>query len=227
LDMHLADAEARIRDLEAALRRKEAVLREVQHRAKNGLQLAISLLRLQVGRMRDPDARAAFEETLHRVEALTLVYRQLHESGAEDAVDLDAYLAELARLAASPTDVDARGPAFEVEVRAEPIRAGLTVAMTLGLAVNELILASQRHAFSGTPRVEVALERLPGGLARLTVDDNGRAIPAGFDEAGENGMMLIEALAAQIGGTVERDDDGRGADGRPSGARAVMVFPVG
>jgi len=219
--MQIADAEARIRDLEAALRRKDAVLREVQHRAKNGLQLALSLLRLQVGRMRDPDARAAFEETLHRVEALTLVYRQLHQSGAEAAVELDAYLDELARLAASPTDDDARGPAFEVVVRAEKIRAGLTVAMTLGLAVNELILASQRHVFAGTPRVEVRLERVRDDLARLTVADNGRPVPAGFDEAGENGLMLIEALAAQIGGTVELDSD------RAAGARAVVAFPIG
>jgi len=212
------DPEQRIRELEAALRQKEAALREVQHRAKNGLQLAISLLRLQVGRMRDPEARAAFEDTLHRIEALTLVYRQLHQSGAEADVDLGAYLGELAQLAATPPEDAMRGPTLAVVVNAEPMSANLTTAMTLGLLVNELILASQRHAFAGDPRIEVSLVSAGDNLARLSVSDNGRPLPAGFDPAHEDAMVLVQALAGQLGGDIDLQTTG--------GTRAVVTFPL-
>jgi len=219
LDTHAHPLEARVRELEAALRHKEAALREVQHRAKNGLQLAISLLRLQVGRMRDPQARAAFEDTLHRVEALTLVYRQLHQSGAEADVDLAAYLCELAHVAAAPADDAVRGVGVEVAVVAEPIAVDLTAAMTIGLIVNELILASLRHAFPATPRIDVGLTRFGERHARLTVADNGRALPLGFDRGEDDAMLLVQALAGQLGGTL--DTDSRRA------SFAELIFPLG
>jgi two-component sensor histidine kinase len=218
VDTNAQHLEARIRELEAALRQKDAALREVQHRAKNGLQLAISLLRLQVGRMRDPESRAAFEDTLHRVEALTLVYRQLHQSGAESDVDLGSYLGELAHIAAAPADQTDRGGGVEVVVSAEAILVDLTTAMTIGLIVNELILASLRHAFSGLPRVEIGLRRFGEGHARLTIADNGRRLPAGFDRSGDDAMLLVQALAGQLGGTIDTDGD--------VGSIAELIFPL-
>lgn len=218
MDTHAHPLEARVRELEAALRQKDAALREVQHRAKNGLQLAISLLRLQVGRMRDPEARAAFEDTLHRVEALTLVYRQLHQSGAEADVDLAVYLGELAHIAASPADDAVRGAGVEVSVIADPIAVDLTAAMTIGLIVNELILASLRHAFSGTPRIDIGLARFGEGHARLTVADNGRSLPSGFDRGEDDAMLLVQALAGQLGGTLDTETDGSTV--------AELIFPL-
>jgi two-component sensor histidine kinase len=219
LDTHGHSLEARVLELEAALRHKDAALREVQHRAKNGLQLAISLLRLQVGRMRDPEARAAFEDTLHRIEALTLVYRQLHQSGAEADVDLAAYLGELAQIAAAPADEVVRGAGVEVAVAADAIAVDLTAAMTIGLIVNELILASLRHAFSGAPRIDLALTRFGGRHARLTITDNGRPLPSGFDRSEDDAMLLVQALAGQLGGTIDTDTDGSSI--------VELIFPLG
>ena len=59
--------------LTARIQELEAELRELQHRAKNSLQLVISLLKLQAGRIRDPDARAAYEQTMVRIEALAIL----------------------------------------------------------------------------------------------------------------------------------------------------------
>jgi two-component sensor histidine kinase len=219
LDIPAHHLEARVQELEAALRQKDAALREVQHRAKNGLQLAISLLRLQVGRMRDREARAAFEDTLHRVEALTLVYRQLHQSGAEANVDLSNYLGELAHIAASPGDEAVRAAGVEVKVEAEAIAVDLTAAMTIGLIVNELILAALRHAFSGTPRIEIALTRFGDRHARLSVADNGRPMPSGFDRSDDDATLLVQALAGQLGGSLDTDTDGP--------TIAELIFPLG
>lgn len=218
MDTHAHPLETRVKELEAALRQKDAALREVQHRAKNGLQLAISLLRLQVGRMRDPEARAAFEDTLHRVEALTLVYRQLHQSGAEADVDLAVYLGELAQIAALPGDEAVRAAGVEVAVTAEPIAVDLTAAMTIGLVVNELILAALRHAFAGVPRIEIGLSRFGDRHARLTVTDNGRPLPSGFDRSEDDAMLLVQALAGQLAGTLDIDTDGTSV--------AELIFPL-
>ena len=48
------------------------------------------------------------------------------------------------------------------------------------------------------------------GRARLTVEDNGRALPAGFDPTAEDGLMLAEALAGQLGDTLSTDSDAAG-----------------
>lgn len=197
--------EEQTRRLEQALREKEAALRELQHRAKNSLQLVISLLKLQSGRIRDPDAHAAYEQTLQRIEALAIAYRHLHESGTETQVDLGRYLTELA----TTTCANAPGAAdVDLSMEAEEIVGGLSLAVPLGLILNEILTNALKHAFPKDGWVQVRLSRRAEGMAELVVTDNGRGLPPGFDTDADSGMMLAEALAGQLGATVTASPDG-------------------
>jgi two-component sensor histidine kinase len=198
----------RIRALEQALREKEAALRELQHRTKNSLQLVISLLKLQSGRIRDPDARAAFDMTLQRIEALAIAYRHLHESGNDTQVEIGRYLSEL--VTTSTANAPNGGRPINVEVQAGKIVAGLSLAMPLGLIVNELLSACLRHAFPDQGWVRITLNRLDEDSADLVMADNGRGLPPGFDPDADAGMLLAEALAAQLGASLTRENDGPG-----------------
>lgn len=208
--------EDQTRQLEQALREKEAALRELQHRAKNSLQLVISLLKLQSGRLRDPEARAAYELTLQRIEALAIAYRHLHESGQETQVDLGRYLEELTKTtcAAAAANADV-GLVVEVEA----IVGGLSLAVPLGLILNELVTSALKHAYPPGGRVRVTLSRSDANTAELVVADNGRGLPPGFDSDTDAAMMLAEALAGQLGATFI-------ADVTSTGPEVKVIFPI-
>jgi len=196
------------RQLEQALKEKEAALRELQHRAKNSLQLVISLLKLQSGRIRDPDARAAYELTLQRIEALAIAYRHLHESGTETKVEFGRYLTELVTTTSASVPGGAQG--VDIEVNAEKVTGGLSVAVPLGLIVNELLTISLRHAFPAKSWIRISLTRPEPSVMELLIADNGRGLPSGFDPDADAGMLLAEALAAQLGATMVTDTGGSG-----------------
>ncbi|MFS2014891.1 sensor histidine kinase [Azospirillum sp. CT11-132] len=204
--------------LAARIQELEAELRELQHRAKNSLQLVISLLKLQAGRIRDPDARAAYEQTMVRIEALAILYRQLHESGAGTHVDLGRYVTALCEAVREGTPgALSRVP---VTVNSDPIQIGLYEAMPLGLIIAELVTNCLHHAFPDDGWIRITVRQQDdSGRARLTVEDNGRALPAGFDTTSEDGMMLAEALAGQLGDTLSTDSDA-------AGTTASVSFPV-
>lgn len=209
------DTDARIETLEAALRQKEAALREIQHRAKNSLQMVISLLRLQHHRIIDPQARAAYDQTMHRVEALAILYRQVHESQSETHVQLGGYLSEVTESATSNLE---DGQEVPVEIEVEPLTTSLYTAMPLGLIVHELVSTAIRHAFPAEGWLKVTLTRRPDGLAELCVADNGRGLPSGFDPEQDAAMILVEALATQLGADLDISTS--------AGSRVTVTLPL-
>jgi two-component sensor histidine kinase len=195
----------------------EQELRELQHRAKNSLQLVISLLKLQAGRIRDPDARAAYDQTLVRIEALAILYRQLHESGSGTHLGIGRYVEALCEAVKEGTPGGVAD--IPITVTSEPIQIGLYEAMPLGLIIAELVTSSLHHAYPDEGWIRVSVRREDNGRARLTVEDNGRALPAGFDTTADDGLMLAEALAGQLGDTLSTDSDA-------FGNTATVSFPI-
>lgn len=57
-------------------------------------------------------------------------------------------------------------------------------------------------------------------MAELSIADNGSGIPTGVDFANSTGygLLLLEELAKQIGGTVEID--------RTGGTKIILAFPA-
>jgi len=212
------EASAEDMDTDAArVRELEAELRELQHRAKNSLQLVISLLKLQAGRIRDPDARIAYEQTMVRIEALAILYRQLHETGSGTHLALGRYVEALCEVVKAGTPGGLAN--IPITVKAEPVAIGLYEAMPLGLIIAELVSNSLHHAFPEQGWIQVIVTKLSDTRARLVVEDNGRPLPAGFDTTSDDGLMLAEALASQLGDTLSTDSDS-------AGTTAAVSFPI-
>src|SRR3954467_3629483 len=74
---------------------REMLLREVNHRAKNSLAVAASLLAIQGRRQPDRAVRALFEEAQDRLNAMARVHDLLSKSESIQRVDLATYVTDL------------------------------------------------------------------------------------------------------------------------------------
>src|SRR5579875_3182061 len=141
---------------------KDATIREIHHRVKNNLQTVAALLRLQARRVSGPDARAALEESMRRVQSIALVHETLSVS-MDEAVDFDEVVD---RLLGMLGDVMGSGPRIEVERSGSFGEIPAEVATALVLVLTELVQNALEHAFPDERggRVVVAASRHRGVL---------------------------------------------------------------
>jgi two-component sensor histidine kinase len=195
----------RTRHLEQALAERDELLRckdhllcEIGHRVRDSLQTVMSLIRIQTGRSSDPLVRQALQATGARIHAVAQVHDRLFTGDGSGYVRMDRYLGEICQ---QITDaLGAKGPDQTLEVEAEPIELSADLAFPLGLIVTELVGNALRHAFgkSGTGTVWVQFGRMPDGLLKLVVADDGKGIPPRLDFSNTVGLgMHIVALMVQ------------------------------
>jgi two-component sensor histidine kinase len=213
--------EAWRRDLQAAVEEKDTLLREIHHRVKNNLQTVISLLNLQTKGLRLESGRLALQQLKMRIQALGLVHRHLYESEGLKTVDLRTFLGELCRLLQDGTGVSYWQVRCSLDIA--PVSLPIERAVPLALLVTELVTNSFKHAFpagrTGTISVTLAIA---DDMARLSVADDGVGTAA--DESGDIaeraglGVVLIQALARQLGGSTEQSG--------PPGTATSVTFPL-
>ena len=193
--------------LERALEERKVLLHELQHRVKNNLQEMSALVGLERRKIADPVARRPLEVLASRLEALSVVYRQLYMVNHHTEVPLDGYLAELAGELFAFHGVDSAEIASEL--RLAEMRVDIDSALPLGLITCEFIVNSFKHAFpQGRGCISLRLEQDGPGRARLTLADDGVGLqPQGTHPTG-SGLQLIRRLVEQIGGELQVAGEG-------------------
>ncbi|HPE88312.1 MAG TPA: histidine kinase dimerization/phosphoacceptor domain -containing protein [Spirochaetia bacterium] len=215
---------------------RNLLLKEIHHRVKNNLQVVSSLLSLESDCVEDERAKAVFVECQTQVQSMSLVHEQIYRGSTLDGVEASAYFERLAEYLAGVHDAGNRG----IRLLVEPTDVVLSIdtAMPLSIIATELVSNSFKHGFADGAggRVSIAMAR-DGDEYALTVSDDGAGFRAGQHgrdasaPAGKSkgiGMDLVEALAAQLGGSLERGRPaaaGEAAPGR-SGAVTTVRFPV-
>lgn len=207
-------ADAAVRQARRESELHETLLRELHHRVKNSLATVLALTRLRP-HSGDGHADRVLEQ---RVFALAKVHDLLHVSGFLSRLDVAAFIE---MLCASPAIVPPDAPA-RVAVQVEPVEVDVERATPLALVATELVTNALRHAFPGgrRGRVEVVLRAPaePGGMASLTVRDDGIGLPAErWPQSRRSGLGLVERLAHQMGGRVA-------TEGAP-GLTVTVSFP--
>jgi two-component sensor histidine kinase len=192
--------EDRDRRLRAALEQKSAVIKETHHRVKNNLQIVMSLLSLQAGRLRDPVAQQALRQAQIRVNALALVHRILYENDDVTAIDLKKLIEDLARQMQDAAGKSARDVRLQFDLMSRHVSSDTAVPLTL--FVVEALTNAFRHAYPAEVPGVVCVSLLPAGhrKLRLAVEDDGVGIDLPESETGI-GSRLIQAFARQVGGT--------------------------
>lgn len=203
----------------ATIREKEVLLRELNHRAKNNLQVVTALLSMQARRSDDEKFRALVQSARDRVEAMARAHEQLHSSSNLARIDFSGYLRNLANSIYSSHGGESRG--IELDVDVEHHELPLDRAVTAGLVVNELLTNAFKHAFTSEQQGRIWLRlRARDSQLELTLEDNG----VGLENRGNPartplGLGLVATLAEQLDAALECDTG--------PGTRLKLTFPRG
>jgi two-component sensor histidine kinase len=196
------------------LAQKSELLREVNHRAKNSLQMAMAMLSMQALASDDPRVSSALEAASTRLGYLARLHELLYQRGDDvQAIDIADFL---------PDVVHAIEQAFSrdhvsIVVDAQPAELSVGDGINVSLMVGEALLNAYKSAFpggrSGTIRIRFAID---GDAAELSIVDDG----VGFEverRRGSLGMRLLRALGRALGGETQVSGD--------AGTRVSVRFP--
>jgi two-component system, sensor histidine kinase PdtaS len=187
------------------LTEKEWLIREIHHRVKNNLQTTISLLHMQSAYLTNEHALTAIRNSQHRLQAMSLIHQRLYQSEDMTSVEMSSYVTELVSfLRESYSGID--NIFFDSLI--EPVVFDISLAIPMGLIINEAITNAIKYAFPGNRigRISISLQACPGGNYILVIRDNG----VGFSVSGRPsrsqgslGLDLIRGLTDQLQGDVK------------------------
>jgi len=197
-------AEEKLRE---SLREKELLLREIHHRVKNNMQIIISLLSLQARKCAHPEARAALKESRDRIKSIAVIHEKIYRSQKLSRLHFGDFVRDITAML---LEAEGRGE-LSLELRCAAVAFSAETAIPLALIVNELVTNALKHAFPGGRKGTITLDCHSAGEGAfvLIVRDDGTGFPENRDIASEEslGLVLVQALTTQIGGTVEMARD--------------------
>ena len=214
-DARLAD---RLKD--DLLREKAILYQELQHRVANSLQIIASVLMQSARRIPSAQTRSHLYDAHSRVMSVAALQSQLVASRVGE-VPLRAYFIELCQSIGASMIQD--HDKLRLRVEADESVALADASVSLGLIVTELVINALKHAFPQGRGGDILVGYKSTGPAwTLSVTDDGVGMPTDHVPPKGLGTSIVEALAKQLGATVEM------ADAAP-GTRASIVHkaPLG
>jgi two-component sensor histidine kinase len=196
-------AEEAEREARHALMFKEAMIEEVNHRTKNTLQAASSLLSLQARVAASAEVREALLDTRTRLQLLADVHALISTAPNDGQTVLMPQLLQ--------TLCDALRGSFgntrhgvSLELAADSIALSVDDAIAIALLSNETVTNAYKHAFADASvgAITVRLHRTPEHSLVLRIADSGVGADLAHAEGGM-GLKLMRTLAAQLRGTLE------------------------
>lgn len=197
----VSERRAASEQLHKALKERGILLQEIHHRVKNNFQIMISLLNLQVRKLKASPAYLPLIEARDRIRSMALVHDQLYRLDDMSSINMQNYLKDLAK------DLQRFSTAVPVQLRLDlaPVLLEMQQAIPCGLLVNELLTNAFKYAFppessADQPHwVKVGLSQQDGHIV-LQVADSGIGLPARIDPETQNtlGLQLVRGLIQQL-----------------------------
>ena len=221
--------------IQNALEEKELLLQELNHRVKNNLQMIASMLSIQSRQVNDTDMRDMLLANRARIQAISLVHKELYGENFDGYLQLDAALNTISKGIASLAE-DATHH-VEIDFSGVPLRFGIDRAIPLGLVVGEIVGNACKHAFPtwaniDIPQISIKLMETDNMIV-LEVYDNGVGVdhpqqaqtPSSEDTSVSMGNQLIKGFMKQIDGTLTQDTPFPKASDGYVGTRFILHVP--
>lgn len=203
----------RTQQLHRANNEQAVLLKEIHHRVKNNLQVITGLLSLQAGSIVDPDIKALFSVSQYRINAMAMLHEQLYQSENLSSINYRVYLQQMVE----QLILSMKGKTHQIQVDwaiPDQLQLNLDTAIPLGLLINELVTNSLKYGFpdnqEGLLYIHILPQKYPNFL--LSIGDNGVGFPAQYTSTNGSslGLRLVQQLARQLNGSVERDHQAQG-----------------
>jgi two-component sensor histidine kinase len=166
---------------------------------------------MQARNARDKNTIGILSEARDRIKTMSLIHSQLYEGSDLAAINMKEFVNRLlGQLLQSYPVGDTR---ITRVVRVDDCPFPISVAVPVGLIINELLSNALKHAFDGRDEgtIEVSLTAPEEGMINLTVSDDGVGLPPGFDidKSKTLGLRLVKILTEdQLQGNLEVTSDG-------------------
>ncbi|SIN91408.1 histidine kinase dimerization/phosphoacceptor domain -containing protein [Chitinophaga niabensis] len=205
--------------LEQLVKDKEWLVKEIHHRVKNNFHVVASLLEIQSSYLKNKAALSAIKDSQHRIHSMSIIHQKLYQSETLSTIHMPEYIYELVEYLRESYGI--RGN-IRFELHVEKIELNHASAITLGLILNEAITNSIKYAFGHTAegKISISLAHISDTEIMLSVSDNGRGLPADFNDriGASMGMELLQGLTDDIGGTFNIQTD--------EGTHINIIFPL-
>jgi len=199
------------------LSEKETLLKEVHHRIKNNIGSIEGLLSMQIKSLVNPETVSVLQDTIGRVKSMGILYEKLLISDEYKECPAKNYIETLVDSILALFS-DSR---ITIEKKIGDFNLVSKKLFAVGIIINELLTNIMKYAFTNNSnrQITIALEKVKKRVT-LTVQDNGKGLPEGFnmDSAQGFGLKLVRMLCEQLDGTFTTQNH--------KGVRSILVFRI-
>jgi two-component sensor histidine kinase len=188
--------------LEKATKVNEVLINELNHRVKNNLQIAISLLEGQAAYAEQPEIAEAINDGCNRLYVMSLAFHSIYDKELHSTIDLRSYLGNLIHYLRD--EFDGRSEII-LESEIDPCSMEIEQAVPLGLIISEAVSNAYKFAFKDREKgcISISLKN-SGSAIILKVSDDGIGFPepVGTEQEQAFGLNLIKGLGRQLSAIV-------------------------
>ena len=183
-------------------KQKDLLIQEMKHRMANSLQLIASILILKADTVKSLEARKHLKDAHERIISIATIEKFLDTTSLSEEVEVGPYLTRLCESIAK--SMIGNSKPLTLTVTADGGMVTSADGISLGLITVELVINALKHAFphDKSGKIKVVYEVNKNGW-RLSVADDGVGITVDPIRKEGLGTTIVQALARQLGGTVE------------------------
>jgi two-component sensor histidine kinase len=198
--------------IQANLEQKEMMMSEIHHRVKNNLQMVSSILDLQARDLTDEKSMRVIEDSLSRINAISLIHQRLYQSENIRGIKINSYLQELAFDIIKNFSSTVQTSSIDLQCHIDDLDMDLESAIPIGLITAELITNSCKYAFTTItqPKITINLTKQNTDLI-LVVIDNGIGKEQSVNTSGTSfGTKLIKSLSRKLRAEIKENSSSNG-----------------
>jgi len=193
-----ANLKASLKVIKEKTAEKTVLLKEIHHRVKNNLQLVNSMLNMQARKVDDPLVKGELLNAQNRVMAMSLIHKSLNDTDKLDQVNVAEYVNILIKNLKKTVECANNNVKFNIDI--DGVVLNIDDVIPLGLILNELMVNSCKHAFSGdkSGEIKISIQKQTDKYCFKYSDSGSIIKKRQVLEKNNLGIFLIHGLMKQL-----------------------------
>ncbi len=199
-------------DLKKKIKDKEDRLKEVHQGLKSNLGAINALVQLEIPNVENEHAQFVMKATGTRIEAIANAHHILYNQEEFEYIDLGLYLGRLTSMTTEIFENEEKEISLLLDMDKIALKA--SVALTVGLIVNEVLIHMYNDAFkdSNYGKIALAVKKDEQNCVAISISDDGTGLDSILDGSEEDSLasVIIKTLASKLDAnlTQRRNDEG-------------------